>query len=266
MRATATPTAKRSAKTEQRSLWYVPHARIRTTQAAASAKEIADSIDSGSPSADGPDETSLFLALHTCAYRAERPARGRSISSRERAAWSDRWHQIRDFIVKKNMPLAYSMIGHFRTRDLDREELVSDALLGLSQATERFDPWRGFRFSTYACNAIQRAMVRSSRQASTRRRRFPLQHEMWQEQPERTDWHTELYVERLNRALDYNLGELTDMESKILEKRFPSGSQRRLTLQQIGDLVGLSKERVRQLQERALGKLREVLQADPVLQ
>ena len=70
----------------------------------------------------------------------------------------------------------------------------------------------------------------------------------------------------MQHALDANLGELTDMESRILAKRFPASDRRRSTLQEIGDAVGLSKERVRQLQNSALNKLREVLECDPVLQ
>ena len=75
-----------------------------------------------------------------------------------------------------------------------------------------------------------------------------------------------LYVERLRRALQANTGELTDMESTILARRFPQNDQPRSTLQQIGLAVGLSKERVRQLQNSALQKLREVLAADGLLQ
>ncbi len=230
------------------------------------AKRIANWIRTGKGLDQEPDETTLFIALHTCAYRTERRAPGKRISANERALWSRRWYTLRDYIVDRNVPLVYSMIGRFKTKELDRDELLSEALYGLSQATERFDPWRGFRFSTYACNAIQRAMIRSSRDANKHRRRFPVHHEVWHEEPDRLDSQTELYVERLNRAMDRNLGELTDLESKIIARRFPSDDKRRLTLQQIGELVGLSKERVRQLQERALGKLREVLEADPILQ
>ena len=70
----------------------------------------------------------------------------------------------------------------------------------------------------------------------------------------------------MTRVLDENLGELTDLETSILSKRFTSERQERLTFQEIGRSVGLSKERVRQIQNVALGKLRDVLQTDPVLQ
>jgi RNA polymerase primary sigma factor len=87
------------------------------------------------------------------------------------------------------------------------------------------------------------------------------------ERPVKTpDAQTELYVERLNRALNDNLGALTELESKVLEQRFPTTSEQRLTFREIGDSIGLSKERVRQIQNIALNKLRDVMEQDSVLQ
>jgi RNA polymerase sigma factor (sigma-70 family) len=125
----------------------------------------------------------------------------------------------------------------------------------------------GFRFSTYACNAIARSLLRIRKQASRHHERFPVQHDVSLEQPdEPEDQHTELAVERLNRVLRRNLGELTELESQVIAQRFPPGPEPRLTYREIGEAVGLSKERVRQIQNVALDKLREVLSQDPMLQ
>ena len=80
------------------------------------------------------------------------------------------------------------------------------------------------------------------------------------------DENTDLYVERLKRALDENLGDLSEMETAILAHRFTAERRKRKTFQEIGNVVGLSKERVRQIQNIALDKLREVLDSDPILQ
>ncbi|MFQ5489222.1 MAG: sigma-70 family RNA polymerase sigma factor [Phycisphaerae bacterium] len=248
-------------------LWYAPKAWLGRRAAAALAKRILEQIESKDPGADLLDEQNLFRALHACAYRAaSRTARKTSTPAR-RSQWAERWRIIRDHVVEQNLPLVYSMLGRFNTRDLDHDDVLSEAMFGLSQAVERFNPWRGFRFSTYACHAIYRAMIRSSRSTSSYRRLFPVQHDTAFERPAEPSSKDALYVERLHRALDGNLGQLTLLESKILNKRFPTQlERRRLTLQQVGECVGLSKERVRQIQNQALAKLRAVLEADPALQ
>jgi RNA polymerase primary sigma factor len=159
------------------------------------------------------------------------------------------------------------MIARFGSRNVDEDDMLSDALFALARAVDRFNPWRGYRFSTYACNVIARALMRRGKQESSYRKRFPVQHDVSFERPDRApDDQTDLYVERLHRALEQNLGELTELESRILSQRFPAQREDRLTFQEIGDAIGLSKERVRQIQNIALGKLRGALDEDPALQ
>jgi RNA polymerase primary sigma factor len=247
-------------------LWYVSDARIRTKAASESAGRIAEWIEFRREPEQEPDEQQLFAAMHTAAYRAARKSRTRQIPRKERALWTHRWQVLRSYLVEKNLGLVYSMISRFASSNIDEDDLLSDAMYGLSRAVDRFDPWRGFRFSTYACNVIARALMRRGRQETNYRRLFPVQHDTTFERPsEAPDAQTELYVERLHRALNENLGELTELESRILAQRFPTDRESRLTFKEIGDTIGLSKERVRQIQNIALNKLREVLAEDPVL-
>jgi RNA polymerase sigma factor (sigma-70 family) len=110
--------------------------------------------------------------------------------------------------------------------------------------------------------------MRRGKRESNYRRLFPVQHDASFEQADKSSDEVDsaLYVERLRWVLDRNLGALTEMESHILAQRFPASRGSRLTFQEIGNSVGLSKERVRQIQNVALDKLREVLTGDPVLQ
>lgn len=73
-------------------------------------------------------------------------------------------------------------------------------------------------------------------------------------------------MELLRHVLRINSSDLTELESRVLLGRFPQGNNDRLTFKQIGRSVGLSKERVRQIQNTALAKLRETLEQDPILQ
>ena len=249
----------------RRLLWYVPDPRLRTVTAARRAIEIADWVRVEQRPAPKPDEASLFVALHTCAYRACRPARDRAPCQRQRRRWVRRWHLIREYIVTDNFGLAYTMIARFRAKGFDHDDLLSEALFALARAVDRFNPWRGFRFSTYACNVIARALMRRGKIQSRYRQLFPVQFEGPFDRIERVDAGGDIYIERVRRVMACNLGDLTEMECRILAKRFPVDRGEPLTFRQIGKVVGLSKERVRQIQNAALVKLREALRSDPLL-
>jgi RNA polymerase primary sigma factor len=66
----------------------------------------------------------------------------------------------------------------------------------------------------------------------------------------------ELYTEALNRSIDEALSTLGERESSVLRLYFGLGDSEPLTLEQIGERFGITRERVRQIKERALGRLR----------
>jgi RNA polymerase sigma factor (sigma-70 family) len=236
---------------------------LTTKQAAA----VAQWVVMGTGLNQEPDEQILFKALRTCAKRAGRDNLRKLNAPARNETWDARWQTLRSYLVEKNMGLAYSVVHRVGSRKVNEDDLLSDALLGLTRAVDQFNPWKGYRFSTYACTVIARDMMRRCKRETSHRRMFPVQHEEVYERPtDRIDVGTELYVERLQEVLHKNQGELTDLESRILARRFPADSDSRLTFLEIGHLVGLSKERVRQIQKVALGKLRRVLDEDPVLQ
>ena len=248
-------------------LWYVSDRRIRTKPAALRAIEVADAVSCGQPLEREYTEEELFSALHTCAFRSAGRSRIRRVTGSEKARWARRWHHIREHIVQRNLGLVHLMIRRFRLQSLDEDDLLSEAMYGLSRAVDRFNPWKGYRFSTYACNAIARGLMRRGKGESRYRRLFPVQHDASYERPsEMPDHQTDLYVERLKRVITRNLGALTDLECTILTHRFPMDAQARQTFQEIGNMVGLSKERVRQIQNIALQKLRTALGEDTILQ
>jgi RNA polymerase sigma factor (sigma-70 family) len=244
-------------------LWYAADDRIETRAAAAQAERIADWVARGAEGGEAPDEMALFTALHTSAYRAANCTKKHD--PRGVSAWRERWWSLREYLVEKNLGLVHLMIKRYRSTELDEDDLLSDGMYGLARAVEKFNPWRGYRFSTYACNVIARALMRRAKVASGYHRRFPVQQDASFERPTPPgDPDMELRVERLQQVLSRNLGDLTELESMILARRFPDQGPR-LTYQQIGEGIGLSKERVRQIQNVALGKLRDVLSDDPVL-
>jgi len=209
---------------ESRELWYVPQPRIRTRAAARRAAAIADWITSEHRTEDRPDEQALFMALHTCAFRSRRKRRG-VLTGGDWRQWVRRWHTVREYIVAENLGLAYTMISRFRAKDFDHDDLLSEAMFALARAVDRFNPWRGFRFSTYACNVIARALMRRGKVQMRYRRFFPVQCEGTYDHLDSTssaDPPSGVYLERLRRAVACNLGGLTEIESRCC----PSGSRR----------------------------------------
>ncbi|MBN1513649.1 MAG: sigma-70 family RNA polymerase sigma factor [Phycisphaerae bacterium] len=212
-----------------------------------------------------PEEADLFVGLHTAAYRAEQHNGNGHVMPEDRLRWRDRYQVIRGYLVERHLGLAYVVVGRYRGYACEHDDLVSEALGSLLHAVERFDPWKGCRFSTYAYTVIARALMNEGRRAVKRRSRFAVLDRAAIEPPDRVDTQTELYVERLQRVLDGNACELSQLEARVLARRFPLDCEPRSTLAAISAAVGLSKERVRQIQNIALRKLREVLVADPVL-
>ncbi|HSW45929.1 MAG TPA: sigma-70 family RNA polymerase sigma factor [Phycisphaerae bacterium] len=255
----------RRVRRERAWLWYAPHPRLRSPAAIERAASIARRILTQRVLEPKPDEQSLFVALHTCAYQAVRATKGSVPSSTRRRRWLQHWRIIREYIVTENLGLVYTMVSRFRAKDFDRDDLLSEAMFALARAVARFDPWRGFRFSTYACNVIARSLMRRGKVHARYRRLFPVQSEGPFDQVEREDAGADIYVERLQRTMQRNLGDLSRMESRVLASRFPANRGLPLTFRQVGRAVGLSKERVRQIQNVALGKLRDALRADPLL-
>ena len=73
------------------------------------------------------------------------------------------------------------------------------------------------------------------------------------------EWNRDLAFEALTREMKHLLGELRPIEADILRQRFGLTTEQELTLKEIGDKYNLSRERIRQLQEQALQKMRRAL-------
>ncbi len=212
------------------------------------------------------DEALLFrrynCARHHLASLMEKQtkrfARGRLP---EILTWSNRVLDNRSALVQANMALVVAMAKRTRINYVEFGELVSEGNMALLRAVDKFDFSRGFKFSTYACSAIVRAFGRLVAQARSYSKRFPTNAEPESEQgddlEQRHVGQLELAVEDLQRVLILNRARLTDVEQLVLGARFAlSGHDRVHTLQEVSQIVQLSQERIRQIQKKALTKLR----------
>jgi RNA polymerase primary sigma factor len=223
------------------------------------------------------EEVLLFKQLHYCGYLLSKLYKANdhdgpsAPAKRQYSQWVQRYLLIRSRLVEANLGLVYDLIGRSRRDKLDHDEMSSEGMVALLRAVDTFDPWRGFRFSTYACNAILRALARAAMQDSRRRGRITAS---YNENFETSDMSEQvrqdrqsLFAERLQRILHLDNAELTDVEKTVLARRFPLEDRRTpQTLEAVGRQMRVSKERVRQIQLSALFKLRRGLARDEVLQ
>lgn len=67
----------------------------------------------------------------------------------------------RQRLIESNMRLVINIARSYRCKAVPLEDLIQEGAIGLIQAAERFDPSRGFRFSTYATHWIRQAIGRA---------------------------------------------------------------------------------------------------------
>lgn len=181
------------------------------------------------------------------------------------------WHAVadgfREQIAETNLALVLAMAKRVRIMDGEFADLVSEGNMALMRSVDKFDCGRGFKFSTYACRAILKAFSRHGMKSTRHRQRFPTDFDPAYEKSDflekrRAEAQSDSAAE-VRHIMETNEADLSSVERTVITHRFGLGTPSAsvpLTLEQVGQIIGVTKERVRQIQNKALAKLRAAIE------
>lgn len=214
------------------------------------------------------EETYLFRKMNYLKFRADRlrrklnPLTATSDQVEKIERLQADAQQVRNQIIEANLRLVFSIAKRYASvGSAAFDEFIGEGHVTLMRAVEKFDFSRGVKFSTYAtwaivngCNALLK------KQSALQRQQVCHSAEGIEDAvpDHRVTAGEEQAVQDLRQVVGELLLGLNSRERAIIEARFGFEVHQSPTLKELGDDLGISKERVRQLQQRALQKLREL--------
>ena len=202
--------------------------------------------------------------------------------------WGMLAEQLREQIAETNVGLVLAMVRRTSLKNVDVADLVSEGNMALLRAIDKFNPDYGFKFSTYACQSILKAFSRLAHKESRLKDRFPVEFDPEMEESGWPDDQRGALEEdcaaEVRDIVRHNRCNLTDVELRVVRHRFGfdvedglddsgglstaarsandvqgsrSSRSRRMTLGEVGQMIGVGKERVRQIQVKGLSKIRQ---------
>jgi len=169
---------------------------------------------------------------------------------------------VKNFLIRSNLRLVVSIAKRHIKPSSNFFEMVSDGNMSLIRAIEKFDYTKGNKFSTYASWAIMKNFARSIPAEHTILDRYRTGNdEVFQYSTDNraNQFQQELENKKQHQAIMHILDQLDGRERDIILQRYGlNQGTEPLTLEQVGNRFGVTKERIRQLEARALQKLRKI--------
>ena len=163
--------------------------------------------------------------------------------------------QTKNAILQANLRLVVSVARKHLRPGISLMELISDGNITLMRAVEGFDIHRGHRFSTYATLALMKGFARSVPQMLAAKRGTSVDEHVLESVPDRRNvFATDRLADR--EHVGVLLAALNEKERRVLSAHYGLGKDAAVTYEQLGEQLGLSKHRVRQIEKSAMAKLR----------
>jgi RNA polymerase sigma factor (sigma-70 family) len=222
-------------------------------------------------------EQHLFRKMNFLKHKLKRvrdrlaadPSRARAIDFAEVDELQAEVATVKELLINCNMRLVVSIAKRHSGQTDNFFELLSDGNMSLIRAVEKFDYSRNFKFSTYASWAIMKNFARSIPDELHHKERFVTGHEdVFDASPDRRTDEQEMLSnsEESKRQLHKMLEQLDPREREIIRLRAGLDGAEPQTLEQIGQQMNITKERVRQIHVRGMRKLRESAHTHPEMQ
>jgi len=168
---------------------------------------------------------------------------------------------VKAILITSNLRLVVSIAKKFNEPSYSFDELISEGNVALMRSVEKFNFALGNRFSTYATYAIQRHFFRVSQKSRQLRARFVPTEESLKDRAEEPSPHEYCSTEQiaeLKQLFQKFLSDLEPREKQIVVARFGFDGKPPRTFRELGTEMGVCKERIRQIQTRAMDKLRDM--------
>ncbi len=182
----------------------------------------------------------------------------------------------RQRLIQANLRFVIAVARRYRNCGLPLEDLVNEGNIGLIRAVEKYDPDRGFRFVSYAVWWIRHAILKAIRENGGLVRMPDGQPAQWTVsldspvgdsgdsesfgallEDRRTARPEETMVgTSLKEEIGSIMSVLSDRETEVLKDRYGLAGRTLATLQEAGSKYRLSRERIRQIERKALSKIR----------
>lgn len=189
--------------------------------------------------------------------------------------------QARNKLVCSNSRFVISIAKKFQGRGLDLEDLISEGNLGLLVAVDKFEPEKGYKFISYAVWWIRQSIMKAINDKS-RMVRIPVnkinQADLYAIDvssldspvgddegssvgdfiPSSENLEDDIMNKALTESINRILSQFSERERDVIVRRYGLNNQKPLSLKEVGDIYGLTKERIRQIEKKMIDNLSDI--------